>query len=426
MQISMLVIGTRGDAQSSIALGLGLRASGHHVHIATHRPYAKLVIDAGLAFSPISSMQEAVERVGGHQALGEKRHSILFQRRFFELLGPYLASAVGEGADACKGADVIIGKGLGIIAGYHIAEALKIPLVRICCYPVSPSTEYPAFFVPTQVRLRGPLNRWSHILRDQASWLLLRASQNQARRDLLALHPLPLRDPIAALDEQHGLLLYGYSPVIFPRPADWGEWCQVTGYWFLDRRPDWKPPTDLVDFIDSGPPPVFVGFGSMAGAGETRALVLEALARSGQRGVVQGEAPGAENSALSDDIYLVGDIPHDWLFERMSAVVHQGGAGTTHAGLRAGKPCVIVPHIPDQHFWAHRMHTLGVSPPALPRRGLSVEGLATAIRTVTTSTGMPKRAAAIGSRIKEEDGVARAVSIFDAYLGVGPTRHRYG
>jgi sterol 3beta-glucosyltransferase len=226
------------------------------------------------------------------------------------------------------------------------------------------------------------------------------------------------------LDKQHGLLLCGYSPVIFPRPADWREWCQVTGYWFLDRRPDWRPPAGLVDFIESGSPPVFVGFGSMgdASTAKTRELVVEALARSGQRGVLQGGEPGSASSAWSDDIYLVNDIPHDWLFERMSLVVHQGGAGTTHAGLRAGKPCIIVPHIPDQHFWAHRMSALGVSPPALSPRGLSAERLATAVRTVTTSAVMRKRAAAIGYQIKNEDGVARAVTILNDYLERGPTR----
>ncbi|MFD0652644.1 glycosyltransferase [Streptomyces malaysiensis] len=147
-----------------------------------------------------------------------------------------------------------------------------------------------------------------------------------------------------------------------PRPADWPSQVEVVGYWWPARPRDWQPPAELTDFLQAGPPPVFIGFGSMApGQGERLGeLVTAAVARAGVRAVVQAGWAGL--TASGDDILTVGDLPHDWLFPRTAAVVHHAGAGTTAAGLRAGVPAVAVPAMADQPFWAARLHRLGVAP----------------------------------------------------------------
>lgn len=104
--------------------------------------------------------------------------------------------------------------------------------------------------------------------------------------------------------------------------------------------------------------------------------------------------------------------PHEWLFPRMTAVVHHGGAGTTAEGLRAGRPTAVFPsNFGDQLFWGRRVHALGAGPEPVPQKRLTVEGLVVSIRAITDDEGMRRRAAALGEKIRAEDGVARAVEI---------------
>lgn len=192
---------------------------------------------------------------------------------------------------------------------------------------------------------------------------------------------------------------------------------RITGYWSLDEAPDWRPPARLVEFLESGPPPVYVGFGSMAHRNpqQTTQLVHKALQRSGQRGVLAtgwGALSGAQWPHTSD-LFMLDSIPHSWLFPRMAAVVHHGGSGTTGAGLRAGVPSVLVPHAGDQPFWARRVADLGVGPRPIPRRRLTAERLAAAIARAVRDEEMRARAAAVGQRIRAEDGVGQAIGIIE-------------
>ena len=148
-------------------------------------------------------------------------------------------------------------------------------------------------------------------------------------------------------------VLYPYSPQLLPVPADFPPRVHVTGAWFLEPTTPWEPPASLAVFLEAGPPPVYVGFGSTGGRGGQRRaqLMLGALAQTGQRGVLARGWGGLGPDTLPDTVYLLDEAPHDWLFPRMAAVVHHGGSGTTAAGLRAGKPTVICPAFGDQPFW---------------------------------------------------------------------------
>ncbi|MGN5377915.1 glycosyltransferase [Streptomyces lasalocidi] len=174
-------------------------------------------------------------------------------------------------------------------------------------------------------------------------------------------------------------VFHGFSRQVVPRPADWPSEVEVSGYWWPARPRGWRPPAELVDFLQAGPPPVFFGFGSMAPSRGDRLgeLVAVAVARAGVRAVVQAGWAGL--SAVGDDVLAIGDLPHDWLFPRTAAVVHHAGAGTTAAGLRAGVPAVPVPVMADQPFWAARLHRSGVAPRPLPFHELTTEALAEAI-----------------------------------------------
>ena len=213
-------------------------------------------------------------------------------------------------------------------------------------------------------------------------------------------------------------MIAGYSPAVFPKPTDWPAWVHVTGYWFLNAEAGWQPPAALVDFLQAGPAPVYIGFGSMAGRNpEQRAeTAIKALERSGQRGILLTGWGGLQAGDLPDFVFAVDSVPHDWLFPQMAAVVHHGGAGTTAAGLRAGAPTVIVPFFGDQPFWGRRVAELGVGTRPIAQKQLSVERLAAAIRTAACDLDMRRRAQELSQRIGREDGIGRAVEVFHARI----------
>jgi sterol 3beta-glucosyltransferase len=215
-------------------------------------------------------------------------------------------------------------------------------------------------------------------------------------------------------------LLGAYSPTVIPPPLGWPETAYITGYWFLDHSPEWQPSPALQEFLEQGEAPVYIGFGSMAARSPEQyaEIALEALALSGRRGVLATGWGGLQVLDVPENVAVIDAAPHDWLFPRMAAVVHHGGAGTTAEGLRAGIPTQIIPFIVDQRFWGSRVRALGAGPQPIAAKGLTALKLADAIRSMTTNPGMKSRAQEIGRMIRSEDGVGRAVQIIQQYLGV--------
>jgi sterol 3beta-glucosyltransferase len=322
---------------------------------------------------------------------------------------------------ACQGAETIVFSTMGIGA-YHVAERLGVP----CCWAIpfpgmARARAFPNVVFPTLRlggRLRGAYNLWTHAV---AEWFMQQLTgrflNRWRRRHGMAAIPLRMW-PYGRLHGRPVPILFSYSPLVYPRPPDWGAHVHVTGYWFLDPAPGWQPPARLVDYFASGPPPVYVGFGSMAhhDPRRTAQLVLQALRRSGQRGVLVAGWSGLRDedpATRSADLLVLDAVPHAWLFPRTAAVVHHGGSGTTGAGLRAGVPSLLVPHAGDQLLWARRVKELGVGPRPIPRRRLTAERLAAAITRAVRDQEMRARAAELGERIRAEDGVGRAIEVIE-------------
>jgi len=246
-------------------------------------------------------------------------------------------------------------------------------------------------------------------------WQTFRSADSQARRRILGIPPASFWGPFESFNSGGATLLYGFSRHVIPVPADWGQSMHVTGFWPLESPTGWEPPAGLREFLQAGPPPVYIGFGSMVNRRpeEATEMVLQALAESGQRGIISAGWGGLNTERLPKSVFPVGSIPHEWLFPRMAAIVHHGGAGTTAAGLRAGVPAVVTPFFGDQPFWGARIRSLGVGPSPIPRTRLNAVNLARAISAAVTEKGMAERAARLGDKIRSEDGIARAVEILE-------------
>ena len=417
MRITLFTIGTLGDTQPFVALAIRLRQDGHRVTLAARPDFAGLAAAYGLDFAPlghpyqpfITGAAEA-SAIGSGHLLNQLRYGLSQRRYFFDQLDQ-------DAWRAAQGAEAIIYK-YSWITGYSLAEKLGIPCAAAMFFPLTPTRAFPSFVFGRGTD-RGPLlNRLVWSLTGQVVWQSTRQADSKLRRDLLGLHPLPFFGPYARQQREGIPVFYAYSPAVLPPPADWPTRMQVTGYWFLDPPPGWQPPADLLHFLQAGPPPVSIGFGSMPSrdAEATLHLVLRALDLSGQRGVLLGGWAGiGKERTLPERIFSVESVPHSWLFPRMAAVVHHGGAGTTGAGLRTGIPSILTPFIADQPSWARQVYALGVGPAPLPFQTLTAERLAQAIREAVTNPAMRRRAAELGRQIQAEDGLGRTSEVFLRY-----------
>jgi UDP:flavonoid glycosyltransferase YjiC (YdhE family) len=409
-----------GDVAPYTGVGARLRDAGHQVTIAAHELFAGPVADAGLNLLALPGDVRVAQASPRGRALF--RHGTGW--RGLRSLARLAREQVGQVSDgmlavAEHGADVLLLSTTTAPLGYQVAQALGVPSIGLFLQPVDATVEFPP--------VMGGLPSIGRAGNRQAARLargLARRVYERPTRELRARLGLPAV-PLAVLDRAqraaHWPVLHGYSPMVVPRPADWRPGLDVVGYWWPAWAAGWRPPPDLVEFLAAGPPPVYVGFGSMAGGNGPwlSELTIGALRRAGVRGVVQAGWAGL--AVTGGEVITVGAVAHEWLFPRMAAVVHHAGAGTTAAGLRAGVPAVPVPMIADQAFWAARLTGLGVAPAAIPLGRLTERRLADAIVAAVRSPAYRERAGRVAARLAVEDGAGAVVAAV-AGLAQGPRR----
>jgi sterol 3beta-glucosyltransferase len=414
--ISIVASGTRGDVQPYVALGKGLKEAGYNVRLLSSENFETLVREAGVEFYSTGESIEAIIQ-------SDEWHKTLESSNFLKILAQmqrelkrYARTLAQRIPALLEGSDMIVAGAGGLGGVFAVADMLKIPMMQAYVFPFAPTREFPSPLVPNLPfgRLLNPIS--FHLTR-QMLWQSSKVGDS-ATREVLRLKKGSFWGPFRMLAERKVPALYGYSRHVLPVPQDWDNTQNVTGYWFLDEPDGWNPPPDLVEFLKAGPPPVYIGFGSMGSRNPQEAgqLAVEALERSGQRGILASGWGGISLSNLPQNVHLISSIPHTWLFERMSAVVHHGGAGTTAAGLRAGVPSIIIPFMGDQPFWGKRVADLGVGPMPIPRKKLTSQRLAEAIKEAVSNHVMRERAFVLGEKIRAEDGVGNAVALIEHYF----------
>lgn len=405
LRITLLTLGSRGDVEPYLGLGVALARAGHLVTVAAPAAFEALIRRAGLD-------------------------------AFLVEPDPRLLAVEGEpprwlGSSATAGA-IRLRHGLGITySGYlrasrraHIIlyPAWLAPVARTIAQtcgclalptylaPIHPTRAFPSPFFNY-----SPHPGWNHLSHFMALWLgraALNGVPNAWRSQVVGLAPTA----VELLPPDGEVCLYGFCRSLLPPPPDWPPGVVVTGPWWLDAQDGWRPPEELDRFLRASGRVVFLGFGSMMDARpeELNAVVEAALTRLGCRAVLLAGPAGQLDLPSSPRRLAVRDIPFDWLFRRVDAIVHHGGAGTTAQAARAGKPSVAVPFFGDQLFWGQRIHRAGGGPRPIPRRALTSERLVSAIDEALHDPRSAERAAFLGTRVRAETGLSTAVSLIEA------------
>ncbi|MBZ0302602.1 MAG: glycosyltransferase [Anaerolineae bacterium] len=420
MNILIVTLGSRGDVQPYVALGKGLQAAGHTVTVCTSSSFESFITGHGLNYGYMGNdLMDLMDSAEGRDAIentvgiwGSIRTTMKLIKQA-NAINRRLMQDTWAAVQAAQ-PDLVIYHPKAL-AGPHIAEKLGIPVILALPAPlIVPTGDFPAIGLPN-LKLGAGYNRFSYGVIKQG-YSTYGKLVNEFRQTVLQLDPM--KDaalPRAMGDGQPIPVLHAVSPHVVPRPADWPPHIHMSGYWFLDQEA-WQPSAELQAFLDAGDAPVYVGFGSMAGKNPQKLarIVIDALQQANLRGVIATGWGGLDAGELPGSIFKIDHAPHDWLFPRMAAVVHHGGAGTTAAGLRAGCPTVICSFIADQPFWGQRVRALGAGSEPIPHKKLTADKLAAALREVTTDPAIRQQAAALGEKLRQEDGIANAIAVIEA------------
>jgi UDP:flavonoid glycosyltransferase YjiC (YdhE family) len=401
MRILIGGFGSRGDMQPMLALGLALRARGHAVTMCGPPDFSAWADELALPFAAVGDSVEGLVRRGTNRAGNVRtvtvlREARLMGRAHFAVMEPLVTES-----------DLVVASGI-TVAGASLAERRGIPYVFVgLCPQLIPSSRHPHPMVPRQT-LPPLVNRLTWRAGALANNLVFRAVVNRERARLgLA----PIDDVWRHVIYQR--LIVAADPGLAPLPPDTPGDVRQTAALFMPEAEDL--PAEVEEFLQAGPPPVYIGFGSMADQNpvQTSLRVLEAVRHAGVRVLLSSGWAGLGRVELPPTALVIGHTPHGKLFPRCAAVVHHGGAGTTANAARSGVPQLLVPHFLDQFYWCHRVWKLGLSPPPIPRSLLQVEPLAAALRACLGDTALRERARAFAPTVSL-DGLDQTVRLIEA------------
>ncbi|RLN74941.1 hypothetical protein BBJ28_00021392 [Nothophytophthora sp. Chile5] len=437
MCICIIIVGTRGDVQPFLAIAQRLQQDGHRVRLATHAVYRDFVVSHGVEFYPLGGdpkeLAAYMVKTGGHLIPTKIETLTKDVPRNKEMINEIVLSTwpAVSAVDPDGGGPGVPGtpfQAQAIIANpvsyghIHVAERLGVPLHIMFPQPWVPTMAFPHPLsnMPYTDELKKS-NYLSYKMVDLLMWQGTEGIINSFRTDVLKLRKIRNgdggRDMLLDLNIPHAFM---WSPKLVPKPADWGDLYDVIGTVSLKDGPGstYNPSPELEAFLGHDGGPIFVGFGSMMLADPlaTTKMIIEAALQANVRVLIQSSwSDMAGDLDIPSNVFFLGNCPHDWLMPRVSAVVHHGGAGTTAAGLLAGKPTFIVPFFGDQPFWGHAVVTAGVGVEPCPIAQLTSEKLREAFVGLMNPT-LRARVLALRDAMRREDGAGEAVRCFYRHL----------
>ncbi|MDF2593342.1 MAG: Sterol 3-beta-glucosyltransferase [Clostridia bacterium] len=377
--ITILCSGSRGDFQPYIALAQELKKFGKDVRITGMREFEDFVRGYGIDFYPIQADFKSLNVDENMLKEAQTADNPLKMLLTFNKMKKYGLSLANEFYAACEGSELIIYHP-GCTIGYFAAERLSIPAVLASPFPMHKTKEQTSVIQYGRVKSTPAKNIISYHLLQGMLWLASNNSVKYLWKKEFGGLPKNFGKPYERHTDKKHPAVISCSNYVFKRPKDWNENIHQYGYWFVTESAEYIPSKELADFLSDGEKPVYIGFGSVFHEDQKETLsrlIIDALSKANRRGIICGMG---KLDNLPDSIFAIDSIPHSWLFERVAAVCHHGGAGTTSAGFAAGVPSVIIPFANDQHAWAHRAYDLGVGSKPIPAKKLTSDNLAEAIK----------------------------------------------
>ena len=394
MKIAIATEGSRGDVHPMLALGQALRRMGHTVVVCGPPDSHEDVAQFGFELRPVGmNVRVFLEENAGLI----RRSGIKTIRAFKNYVDETAVLQFSQLPDAVADADLVVGAGVQV-AAHSAAELHDIPYrYVIYCPAFLPTPDHPPLFVRGQ-----HYPQWC----DRALWGLYRRSiwplighLVNGKRAGLGLPPV--RDSFRHLVSDQPLVA---SDPELGEVAPGGDYPAVQVGYLHPEHTD-EVPSKVLDFVESGQRPVYIGFGSMADPdpASTTRLVLAAVERAGCRALLSRGWAGFGDAALPDSVHLLDSVPHSKLFPHLQGAVHHGGAGTTATTARAGIPQLVVPHLLDQFYWGEGVHRRGLGPPPVPRTRLDAENLAAGLRELCDNEWLSEQARGVGRSLAERD-----------------------
>ncbi|KAF3904161.1 hypothetical protein AA313_de0206202 [Arthrobotrys entomopaga] len=446
LNIVIQIIGSRGDVQPFVALGKVLKNNPpyHRVRIATHPTFHKFVEENDLEFfsiggDPAELMAFMVKNPGLMPGWDSLKQGDVGKRRkaMYEMLLGCWKSCIEGGNGLTPQSDLIPRPGEESLNGVfiadaiianppsfahiHCAERLAIPLHIMFTMPWTPTQSFPHPLanIKSSNTEANITNFLTYTMVEMMTWQGLGDLVNKFREKTLGLDPVSTMWAPGMIPRLKVPHTYCWSPALIPKPQDWGPHIKISGFYFLDLANNYTPAADLAAFLDAGPPPVYIGFGSIVvdDPNHLTNMIFEAVRITGVRALVSKGWGGLGGDALTvpDGVFMLGNCPHDWLFKKVACVVHHGGAGTTAIGVALGKPTVVVPFFGDQPFWGSMVNRAGAGPPPVPFKELTAEKLAESIK-FAMSPEAQTAAGTIADKIKQESGTVTGSDSFHASL----------
>ncbi len=415
MYAVMITSGTRGDVQPFVALGKALKENGHRVAIATHAEFKSWIEGHGLEYLSLHGDVRAI--LANPHVRQHMRHPNPFtiRKHLDGAIRELFTGMLKDSLVACQGADLVIYNHSTTPAALA-AEKLGLPHIAVALQPLSRTGSHPSCMmnVPSMGKT---LNRLSHRFVEISIWWLFGSVFNDLRVKELNLPPFPRGGMFSQMYRDKEPMLCAFSNVLVPTGHDWPKEHVVTGTLILNETFGWVPPPALIDFLKDGEKPIYVGIGSMMDddAEKFVDMVVAASQKTGGRILLSSGWAGFDSKNLPENILLVRDVPHDWLFPKLSGAIHHGGAGTTAASLRAGIPTFVVPYLADQPFWGRQVAKLGCGPKPIAREKLTIKSITKVMNDFKSDGKYAAYAKNVGEAMKKENGIEAAKKVIFAF-----------
>lgn len=412
--ITILCAGSRGDFQPYLALAMELKKLGKDVRITGMREFESFIRSYDIDFYPIQADFKSLNVDEKMLKEAQTADNPLKMLLTFNKMKKYGVSIANEFYAACERSELIIYHP-GCTLGYFAAERLGIPSILAAPFPMHKTKQQTSVIQYGRIKPTPFKNIISYHMLQGMLWLASKSSITGFWKKKFGGKPKGFGRPYERHTNKKNPAVISCSNFVFDRPSDWNENIHQSGYWFVEEKTNYTPSKELLDFLSSGEKPVYIGFGSVFHADQKDAmskLIVDALTKSGKRGIICGMG---KIDNLPKNVIAIDSIPHSWLFERVSAVCHHGGAGTTAAGFMAGVPSIIVPFSNDQFAWAHRSFDLGVGSKPIPAKTLTSDNLAVAIH-FAFQDNIKANAKTLAKNIATENGAKDCAKVIVACL----------